>query len=828
MSNIIRAKLLCKQQGNTLWLNNRKLLLTASDVATVLGYNCYDTEYSLLQRKSNNIVNIILDDRAVKHGTRYESIVAKLYGDITNNMVYNTGLFQHFKYKWLGASPDGYCHIDNNKFNNISKLIEIKCPITRSIYGNIPYNYWVQVQIQLEVCNIDICDFIQVDITEVTEEEFNNLPNQSGYSILQENNINLYWKCNGITIEQINRDTEWFGSILPVLNAFWDKVIYYRSNNLDNKFDIFGKAIIVCNEVGLRRSKRCRLYQDETTYYVTDKWISMYNITNTINNDPILDWLNRWGAPKYLKDIKKNKFNNFLSQKKIEYIDYICNKIKNIHPNEHITIGCKYSILSMNKANQTVQAVIDNIPIIVNPILHDNKTCEYGIVSLLVRNDYIKSIFMNDNVILLNESNVSNYYIPVNIEYNTIKVSKSNDVLNNLQMQVCKAQLLFCNNILTKIQKYKSPYGILIGRKIRKCNKKYHNMLQECGIVRTDSAINKIIEDQIYNAKHWIHDINNNGENWDLLHPHRSELYPNMKAINSEWDTVKYSIAKQIKEITLLYRCSILQRDIAHKNQVFSYDDSNFSSDLLNLTGSNKIILDNSQSMKLQELNFYPQQISNTSVAICDDVMEFYVDFETVNDLNYDFNDTRDGIIYMIGIGYNKCSSRHNEWIYKTFVTTRLTYQSEKDIIIQWYNYMNTISNQYFKSTYKIMHWYHAERNCLNAAIKRHNLSNNYKELCWFDLHKYFSSNHIVVRDVHGYGLKDIAKQLYKFGYTTTNWIDEDINGISAILVAWDCNKYAIENNCNMVDSVDMNEIILYNEVDCKVLYDILKFIREN
>ena len=82
------------------------------------------------------------------------------------------GLIQHEKYSFLGASPDGICK------NGI--MLEIKCPFTRKInktgeiYNHIcPAYYWVQVQQQLECCDLEECDFWQCDIGEYgTREEF--------------------------------------------------------------------------------------------------------------------------------------------------------------------------------------------------------------------------------------------------------------------------------------------------------------------------------------------------------------------------------------------------------------------------------------------------------------------------------------------------------------------------------------------------------------------------------------------------------------------------------------------------------------------------------
>jgi hypothetical protein len=66
----------------------------------------------------------------------------------------------------------------------MGRMLEIKCPPARKIQSNgkikgdiCPDYYWIQVQIQLECCDLDECDFWQCHLTEYeTEKEFLNDP----------------------------------------------------------------------------------------------------------------------------------------------------------------------------------------------------------------------------------------------------------------------------------------------------------------------------------------------------------------------------------------------------------------------------------------------------------------------------------------------------------------------------------------------------------------------------------------------------------------------------------------------------------------------------
>lgn len=98
-------------------------------------------------------------------GKKYEEIACRLYSKINNARVIEFGLVAHGRLKWLAASPDG--------ITEDGIMLEIKCPKSRKIDDKCPpLYYWIQTQIQLEVCDLDFCDFFECEIAEITEQEF--------------------------------------------------------------------------------------------------------------------------------------------------------------------------------------------------------------------------------------------------------------------------------------------------------------------------------------------------------------------------------------------------------------------------------------------------------------------------------------------------------------------------------------------------------------------------------------------------------------------------------------------------------------------------------
>ena len=75
------------------------------------------------------------------------------------------------------------------------------------------------------------------------------------------------------------------------------------------------------------------------------------------------------------------------------------------------------------------------------------------------------------------------------------------------------------------------------------------------------------------------------------------------------------------------------------------------------------------------------------------------------------------------------------------------------------------------------------------------------------------------------YSLKTIAKALYNNKLINTIWNNDTCsNGLNAMILA---NNLYNDNINNIKDNKVMKEIIRYNEIDCKVLYDIHNLIKK-
>ena len=90
----------------------------------------------------------------------------------------------------------------------------------------------------------------------------------------------------------------------------------------------------------------------------------------------------------------------------------------------------------------------------------------------------------------------------------------------------------------------------------------------------------------------------------------------------------------------------------------------------------------------------------------------------------------------------------------------------------------------------------------------------------WFNLNSVYIKNKFVIKDCFSYSIKNIARQLYKEKVIDTNWENEEISGLDAIILAnYAENECKIKNLRKIKNLNSMNKIIKYNEIDCKMLW---------
>ena len=101
-------------------------------------------------------------------GQKYEKLSVMLYEARNNTKVGEFGCIKHPKYDFLGASPDG---INVDPVSPLyGRMLEIKNVFNREITGIPIEEYWIQTQLQMQVCDCDECDFLETCFKEYEDE----------------------------------------------------------------------------------------------------------------------------------------------------------------------------------------------------------------------------------------------------------------------------------------------------------------------------------------------------------------------------------------------------------------------------------------------------------------------------------------------------------------------------------------------------------------------------------------------------------------------------------------------------------------------------------
>ena len=156
-------KLKLPDQRTPEWYALRKKILTASSLGTAIGKCHFQSREELLYSKIED--GPYIGNEITEWGVKYEDVAIQFYEELYNVKVLDFGLIPHPEFTIFGASPDGICD-DTGNLDYIGRMVEIKCPPKRKFTKSVPEHYGMQVQGQLEVCDLDECDFLQVKLEE--------------------------------------------------------------------------------------------------------------------------------------------------------------------------------------------------------------------------------------------------------------------------------------------------------------------------------------------------------------------------------------------------------------------------------------------------------------------------------------------------------------------------------------------------------------------------------------------------------------------------------------------------------------------------------------
>lgn len=599
-----------------------------------------------------------------------------------------------------------------------------------------------------------------------------------------------------------------------------------------------------------------------------DNWkdmISASSVRNYLLNDPLIDYLKEYNIhsisdkPYRIPNSKtsvgefinvNSSFDTFtkcILDAGVEFEEELVKIIKKKH--KVAKVAELFQAKNKDKFDETIKLMKQGVPIIYQAVLHnfDNKT--FGMPDLLVRSDYLNKL-MGYQVISSYEEKVGSklgtnfHYKVIDIKHSTIPLRADGiHILNSESIPAYKGQLYIYTRALNSIQEIDIDKAFIWGKKYywESKGEKYEStdFLNKLGIVDFNDIDSQYVK-QTEDAIQWIKTVKNEGSNWKLLPiPCRAELFPNMKnEKDGVWRKVKNELNSKIDEITSVVYCGIKQRECAHQSKVYKWSDPKCTAKVMgfNPNGKNSIIVDSVLNINRQSDDIIrPNKIiwqRDQWLKPKKDTLEFFLDFET---LNSNFGSIiKDGIIsysnnqyiFMIGLGYQV----NNNWVFKTFIMEEKKDSAELKMFREFYQWIETVLKTNRKKKARFYHWSHAEPIAYKSFKNRNPLfvvDDNHFE--FYDLYQVFVNEPIVIKGALNYSLKTIAKVLKSQNLIETCWEESSpcSNGLTAMILA---NKVYENFKNKLIDCVRlepvMKEIIKYNHVDCRVVYEILQLIR--
>lgn len=157
------------EQRTEEWYLNFSKVLTASEFSNLFSSAKKWSDFVMAKahpkrdERARRLAQPTEEINALAWGIRFEPVVKQILEAKDKCRIYESGRLQHPTNPFLAASPDGIIESSAHK-HQVGRLVEIKCPYSRIIGGEIPFEYWVQMQIQMEVTGIDECEYVEVEI----------------------------------------------------------------------------------------------------------------------------------------------------------------------------------------------------------------------------------------------------------------------------------------------------------------------------------------------------------------------------------------------------------------------------------------------------------------------------------------------------------------------------------------------------------------------------------------------------------------------------------------------------------------------------------------
>jgi putative phage-type endonuclease len=270
------------EQRTREWYEDRWNMISASSAWKALSSDSYKN--SLIYEKCTPLdtekytsVNV---NSPFHWGQKYEPLSIQIYEDKYKTKVEDFGCIPHPEFSNVGASPDGI----NTDPNSLlyGRMVEVKNRFSESvpITGNPKEEYWIQMQMQMNVCDLNECDFLETRFKEYEgEDDYNEdgsftktkddkmkgiylyfqknemphyeypplhltkqqyeewevktmeLREKDGYEWISR----IYWYMDKMSCVLVFRNRKWFEKAILEINNVWQTIIKERKNGYEHR-----------------------------------------------------------------------------------------------------------------------------------------------------------------------------------------------------------------------------------------------------------------------------------------------------------------------------------------------------------------------------------------------------------------------------------------------------------------------------------------------------------------------------------------------------------------------------------------------------------------
>ena len=267
------------EQRSKEWFEFRRSGLSASDIWKAIDSQSMQNSliYSKCKPMNMKLSKSTNINTAFHNGHLFEPLSIMHYEFDFNTTVGEFGCMAHKEHSYLLASPDGINIKEGN--DRYGRMVEVKNPTTRELTGIPKKEYWIQMQLQMEVWDLDECDFLETVFkqyenkeefledgdtfthtkknkrkgiiirfydgeqpiykyppVDVSREEFDKWYDKT---LDESSNLEfvckIYWYLHDYSCVLVPRNKKWFNNVQPKLKSIWDTIEKERIEGYEHR-----------------------------------------------------------------------------------------------------------------------------------------------------------------------------------------------------------------------------------------------------------------------------------------------------------------------------------------------------------------------------------------------------------------------------------------------------------------------------------------------------------------------------------------------------------------------------------------------------------------